>query len=79
MFGMGIGELLVVLVVVLVVFGPSRLPQMMGDLGKAMRELQKRLREPPALDGPAKSPTPAADAKREEQPQPAPETPTATP
>jgi len=37
----GIGELLVVLVVVLLVFGPGRLPEMMGNLGKAMREFQK--------------------------------------
>ena len=41
MFGMGFGELLVVLVVVLLVFGPGRLPEMMGNLGKAMREFQK--------------------------------------
>ena len=65
MFGMGVGELLVVLVVVLLVFGPGRLPEMMGNLGKAMREFQKGLREPPELDAPAKNPTPPADAKRE--------------
>ena len=46
MFGMGFGELLVVLVIVLVVFGPGRLPEMMGNLGKAMREFQKGLSEP---------------------------------
>jgi sec-independent protein translocase protein TatA len=50
MFGMGIGELLVVLVVVLLVFGPGRLPEMMGNLGKATREFQKGLREPPEID-----------------------------
>ena len=66
MFGMGAGELLVVLVVVLLVFGPGRLPEMMGNLGKAMREFQKGLREPPEVDAPAKSPTPPADANREE-------------
>ena len=64
-FGMGFGELLVVLVVVLLVFGPGRLPEMMGNLGKAMREFQKGLREPPEVDAPAKSPTPPTDAKRE--------------
>ena len=65
MFGMGVGELLIVLVVVLLVFGPGRLPEMMGNLGKAMREFQKGLREPPEVDAPAKSPTPPADAKCE--------------
>ena len=47
---MGVGELLVVLVVVLLVFGPGRLPEMMGNLGKAMREFQKGLREPPKIE-----------------------------
>jgi sec-independent protein translocase protein TatA len=65
MFGMGFGELLVVLVIVLVVFGPDRLPEMMGNLGKAMREFKKGLSEPPEVDAPAKNPTPPADAKRE--------------
>ena len=50
MFGMGLGELLVVLVVVLLVFGPGDLPEMMGNLGKAMREFQKRLRELPEVE-----------------------------
>ncbi len=66
MFGMGIGELLVVLVVVLLIFGPGRLPEMMGNLGKAMREFQKGLREPPEFDAPPKNSTPPADARREE-------------
>ena len=47
MFGMGVGELLVVLVIVLLVFGPGRLPEMMGSLGKGLQEFKKGLREPP--------------------------------
>ncbi len=65
MFGMGVGELLVVLVAVLLVFGPGRLPEMMGNLGQAMREFQKALREPPDIEAPAKTRTPPADSKRE--------------
>ena len=65
MFGMGIGKLLVVLVVVLLVFGPGRLPEMMGNLGKAMREFKKGLHEPPEIGTPPKNPTPPADVKRE--------------
>ena len=49
MFGMGAGELLVVLVVVLVVFGPGRLPEVMGSLGKGMQEFKTGLR--PTEDG----------------------------
>ena len=62
MFGMGIGELVVVLVIVLLVFGPGRLPEMVGNLGKAMREFQKGLREPSEIDVPPAKPTPPAEA-----------------
>ncbi len=65
MFGMGIGELVVVLVIVLLVFGPGRLPEMMGHLGKSLQEFKKGLREPPEVDAPAKNPTPPAETKRE--------------
>jgi len=50
MFGMGFGELLVVLVIVLLVFGPGRLPEMMGSLGKGLQEFKKGLREPPEIE-----------------------------
>ena len=65
MFGMGFGELLVVLVIVLLVFGPGRLPEMMGSLGKGLQEFKKGLREPPEIEKPPENPTPPADAKRE--------------
>jgi sec-independent protein translocase protein TatA len=50
MFGMGIGELLVVLVIVLVVFGAGRLPEVMGSLGKGVQQFKRGLREPPEID-----------------------------
>ena len=59
------GELFVVLVVVLLVFGPGRLPEVMGHLGKGMREFKKGLHEPPEMDAPPENPTPPAEAKRE--------------
>ena len=65
MFGMGIGELVVDLVIVILVFGPSRLPEMMGHLGKGLQELKKGLREPPEVDAPPENPAPPAEAKRE--------------
>jgi sec-independent protein translocase protein TatA len=65
MFGMGIGELVVVLVIVLLVFGPGRLPEMMGHLGKGLQEFRKGLSEPPKVDEPPEKPTDPADAKRE--------------
>ena len=53
------------LVIVLVVFGPGRQPEMMGHLGKGLQEFKKGLREPPEVDAPAKNPTPPADVKRD--------------
>jgi len=50
MFGFGIGELLVVLVIILVVFGAGRLPEVMGSLGKGMQSFKRGLREPPEID-----------------------------
>ena len=62
MFGMGFGELRVVLVIVLVVFGPGRLPEMMGHLGKRLQAFRKRLQEPSARDPRPEKPTAPADA-----------------
>ena len=50
MFDMGVGELLVVLVVVLLVFRPGRLPEVMGSLGKGLQEFKKGLHEPPEVE-----------------------------
>ena len=50
MFGFGIGELVVVLVIVLVVFGAGRLPEVMGSLGKGVQSFKRGLRDPPEID-----------------------------
>ena len=63
MFGMGIGELLVVLVIVLVVFGAGRLPEVMGSLGKGVQAFKKGVREPPEIDVTPEKPEPDAKAK----------------
>lgn len=43
MFGLGIGEMLVILVVVLLLFGPSRISKVMGDLGKGVNAFKQGL------------------------------------
>jgi len=41
MFGLGVQELLIILVIALVLFGPSKLPQIGSGLGKAIRDFKK--------------------------------------
>lgn len=41
MFGIGIPELILILVIVLVVFGPGRLPEIGGAIGKSIRNFKK--------------------------------------
>ena len=45
MFGFGGGELLIVFVIILLVFGPSQIPKMARGLGQALREFRKAQRE----------------------------------
>jgi len=41
MFGLGVPELVVILVIALLVFGPGRLPEIGGALGKGIRDFKK--------------------------------------
>ena len=85
MFGIGVPELILILVVGLIVFGPGKLPEMGRSLGKGIREFRKASNAltaainapepPPAPAQPAAQSAPAAQA---EAPAAAP-TPTATP
>ena len=40
-FGIGFGEVLLVLILILIIWGPKRLPQMARTLGKTIRTLKK--------------------------------------
>lgn len=45
MFGLGLPEMMVVLVIALVVFGPSKLPSLGKSLGEAIRGFKKGLED----------------------------------
>jgi len=50
MFGLGYQELLVILVIVLVLFGANRLPQLARSLGSSLKEFKKGLDEAQAKE-----------------------------
>jgi sec-independent protein translocase protein TatA len=43
--GLGFGEILVILVIVLLLFGAKRIPEIAGSMGKGIREFKKSINE----------------------------------
>ena len=50
MFGMGLPEIIIVLVIALVFFGPSKLPSLGRSLGEAIRGFKKGIAADPDDD-----------------------------
>jgi sec-independent protein translocase protein TatA len=53
MFGLGTQELVIILVIVLVLFGANRLPDLARSLGSSMKEFKKGVNDGKADDAPA--------------------------
>lgn len=45
MFGLGPSELIIIFIIVFLVFGPKKLPQIARAIGKGIREFKKLMRE----------------------------------
>ena len=50
MFGLGVPELLIILVIVVVIFGASRLPEIGSGVGKGIKNLKKALKGEDEID-----------------------------
>lgn len=77
-FNIGPGELILILIIALVVLGPSKLPDVASSLGKSVREFRKAatdVQDAAKLDAPA--PTPAAPTPAAPTANPAPAAPPA--
>lgn len=48
--GLGMWELLIILVIVLVIFGANKLPEIGGGMGRAIRNFRKATSEPEEID-----------------------------
>jgi sec-independent protein translocase protein TatA len=63
MFGIGMPELLIILVIILIIFGAGKLPEIGSALGRGIKNFKKATREPAEIDV-----TPSADKQDEKKP-----------
>lgn len=59
--GLGFGELALILVIVLIIFGAGKLPDIGEGLGRGIRSFRKEMKAPDAIDITEKSDKPIAE------------------
>jgi len=64
MFGLGTQELLIILVIIVVLFGATRLPQIGSGIGQAIRNFKKSVKEQEEIDV---TPTKDKESKKDKE------------
>ncbi|MCL5808501.1 MAG: twin-arginine translocase TatA/TatE family subunit [Deltaproteobacteria bacterium] len=64
MFGIGMPELLVILVIILIIFGAGKLPEIGSALGRGIKNFKKATREPNEIDVTPKNEKPDEEKKQ---------------
>ena len=64
MFGLGFPELIIIMVIVLIIFGAGKLPEIGGAIGKGIKSFKKSIKEPDEIDV-----TPKDEKQQQKPPQ----------
>jgi len=65
MFGLGTSELIIILVIVVILFGATRLPQIGRGIGEAIKNFKKATNSPDEIDVTPKDKEEGPGAKKE--------------